>query len=104
MEQINEFQSYSFKLILLLEKFDKSSSPNERKVAASEINKHVESFSKIRNDFENVISKTRFLHNPDGYVRSVTADLANGGVNNEWMFLHETPMNEKVNEWLKSSY
>ena len=101
MEQINEFQSYSFKLILLLEKFDKSSSQSEREMAASQIGKHVESFSKIRNDFENVVSKNRFLNNPDAYVRSVTADLANGGINNEWMFLHETPMNEKVIDWLK---
>jgi hypothetical protein len=101
MDKINEFQAYSFKLILLLEKYDRSSSPTGRQAAASDIIKHVESFSEIRGDLENVISEKRFLKNPDGYVRAVTADLANGGINNEWMFVHETPMNEKITDWLK---
>jgi hypothetical protein len=101
MDKINEFQAYSSRLILLLEKYDRSSSQTGRQNVASELGKYVASFSEIRNDLEDVISEKRFLKNPDGYVRAVTADLANGGINNGWMFVHETPMNKKIAEWLK---
>ena len=100
MNQINEFQIYSSNILLLLEKFDKATSSSERQLTASEIRSYVSSFSKIRAALENVISETRFLKNPDGYVRAKTADLANGGIDNDWMFVYETPMNEKIIKWL----
>lgn len=100
MNQINEFQIYSSNIILLLEKFDNAKSTAERQNIATEIRNYVGTFSNIRNALENVISETRFLKNPEGYVRAKTADLANGGINNEWMFVYETPMNEKINIWL----
>ena len=99
MEKENEFQVYSTKLLLLLEKYDKSSQ-TDKKAVKEEIAGYVNSFQKIRLDLENVISQNRFLKNPEGYVRAKTADLSNGGIDNEWMFLHETPMNGKINEWL----
>jgi len=102
MERINDFQIYSAKLLLLLEKYDRASSTDERKVAAGEIRRYVDSFKVIRKGLEDVISEKRFLKNPEGYVRAVTADLANGGPDNEWMFVHETPMNEKIISWLKN--
>jgi hypothetical protein len=102
MNQINEFQIYSANIILLLEKFDKAGTDTERQVAASEIRSYISSFSKIRKALEEVISETRFLNNPEGYVRAKSSDLANGGINNEWMFVYETPMNEKINNWLNN--
>ncbi len=101
MNQINEFQVYSSNIILLLEKYDAANSPAARQSAATEIRNYVDGFRKIRGELESVISENRFLKNPEGYVRAKTADLANGGVDNEWMFLHETPMNEKIINWLK---
>lgn len=100
MNQINEFQIYASKIILLLEKYDKADAPAVRQIAGYEIRSLVDSFSKIRTNLENVISEERFLKNPDGYVRAKTADLANGGINNEWMFVYETPMNGKIIDWL----
>ena len=102
MDKINEFQIYSSNIILLLEKYDKATSPAEKKSVASEIKSYVDSFGKIRSDLENVISENRFLKNPEGYVRAKTADLANGGIDNEWMFVYETPMNEKILDWLSN--
>ena len=99
MNQINDFQIYASKIILLLEKYDKAKS-YERQTARAEIRNFVSSFRKIRTDLENVISVNRFLKNPEGYVRAKTRDLANGGIDNEWMFVHETPMNEKIIDWL----
>jgi len=104
MNQINEFQIYASQLILLLEKYDKASSSTERQNAKNEIRCYVSSFSQIRANLENVISESRFLKNPEGYVRAKTADLANGGIDNEWMFVHETPMNEKIIRWLDHSF
>ena len=100
MNQIDEFQIYASKIILLLEKYDKAKTAMERQTAGTEIRSYVNSFTKIRTNLENVISEERFLKNPDGYVRAKTADLANGGLNNEWMFVYETPMNEKIIDWL----
>lgn len=100
MNQINELQIYSSNVLLLLEKYDNADTPSMRQSALKEIRSCVISFINIRSAFENVISETRFLKNPNGYVRSKTADLANGGIDNEWMFLYETPMNEKINNWL----
>ena len=102
MEKINEFQIYASKIILLLEKYDNAGSAADKKLAVMEIHNYVETFVRIRGDLENVISETRFLKNPDGYVRTKSADLANGGLNNEYMFVYETPMNEKINNWLKT--
>ncbi|MCE5347675.1 MAG: beta-N-acetylhexosaminidase [Bacteroidales bacterium] len=101
MNQINEFQIYSSNIILLLEKYDKSTSTAGRQSMKTEIQNYVSSFSKIRCTLENVISETRFLKDPDGYIRSKTADLANGGKDNDWMFVYETVMNEKVKNWLE---
>jgi hypothetical protein len=98
MDRINEFQYYSTRLLLLLEKYDNAT---DKKSVLTEIKDHVSGFSKIRSDLEETISQNRFLKNPEGYVRAKTADLANGGKDNEWMFVHETPMNEKLTEWLK---
>jgi hexosaminidase len=100
MNQINEFQIYSSNILLLMEKYDKINSPSGKITAASEIQNYINGFSKIRTSLENVIAETRFLKNPEGYVRAKTADLANGGIDNEWMFVYETPMNEKILKWL----
>jgi len=102
MNSINEFQIYSSKLLLLLEKFDKASLIADKKAMGEAIAVYVDSFGNIRGDLENVISENRFLKNPEGYVRSKTDDLANGGIDNEWMFVHETAMNEKITNWLKT--
>jgi hypothetical protein len=100
MNCINDFQIYGSRLILSFWKYDKAASAAERRSARAEIRSLVNSFSTIRANLENVISQNRFLKNPEGYVRAKTADLANGGIDNEWMFLHETPMNEKIKVWL----
>jgi hypothetical protein len=100
MNQINEFQIYSANIILLLERYDKAGTNTERQSAASEIRSYVSSFSKIRKALEDVISETRFLKNPEGYVRAKTDDLSNGGIDNEYMFVYETPMNEGIRNWL----
>jgi hypothetical protein len=102
MNAINEFQVYSTKLLLLFEKYDKAASSSDKQAAEKEIEDYMNSFMTIRSNLENVISEKRFLKNPEGYVRSVTADLANGGIDNEWMFVHETPMNEKIKDWLNN--
>jgi hexosaminidase len=102
MDRINEFQIYSTNLLLLLDKFDSATSIGDRKTTTRELAAYVSSFYKIRSDLENVISENRFLKNPEGYVRAKTADLANGGIDNEWMFVYETPMNEKIINWLKT--
>jgi hypothetical protein len=100
MSRINDFQIYSSRLFLLLENYDKATTSDKKQSAKKEIAQCVNTFKNIRANLENSISENRFLKNPEGYVRAKTADLANGGIDNEWMFVYETPMNEKISEWL----
>jgi len=101
MNQVNELQSYSAKLLLLLEKYDKASSANRSSVR-NEIEKFANDFQEIRKNFENVFSKTRVLSNPDDYVRDQNQHehLANGTNNDDWMFVYELAINKKINDWL----
>jgi hexosaminidase len=101
MNQVNELQSYSVKLLLLLEKYDKASSANRESVK-NEIGKFVTGFEDVRKNFENVFSQTRILSNPDNYVRDQNQHehLANGTNNSDWMFVYELAMNKKIHDWL----
>jgi len=104
MNQINELQSYSPKLLLLLEKYDKASSSNKEGIK-NEIAKFVTGFQAVRKNFENVFSKTRMLSNPDDYVRDQNQHehLANGTNNDDWMFVYELAINKKINDWLANN-
>ncbi len=103
IEQINELQSYPAKLLLLLEKYDKTNSSTDKQAVRREIKNYVSNFSEIRKKFEDVYSMTRILNNPDDYLldQNHHEHLANGTRNDDWMFVYELAMNEKINEWLK---
>jgi hypothetical protein len=102
MEQINELQIYSAKLLLLLQKFDEANSTNKQ-TAKEALEKYVNDFSEVRKDFENVYSMTRILNNPEDYLpdQNHHEHLANGTTNDDWMFVYELAMNKKIVEWLK---
>lgn len=102
MNQINELQIYSAKLLLLLHQYDNTFSPAAKLAAKQNINKYVSNFAEIRKKYENVFSKTRILSNPAGYIldQNQHHHLANGTVNNDWMFGYELAMNKKINDWL----
>ncbi|MEO6187556.1 MAG: glycoside hydrolase family 20 zincin-like fold domain-containing protein [Ginsengibacter sp.] len=102
LNQINELQAYSTKLLLLLEKYDKAPSAN-RESAKREVANFVTGFKAVRANFENVFSKNRMLANPDDYVRDQNKHehLANGTNNSDWMFVYELAMNKAINDWLQ---
>src|SRR5438270_266150 len=58
MNQINELQIYTAKLLLLLEKYDRAASASDKQTAKQEIRKYVNSFTEIRKKYEEVFSKT----------------------------------------------
>jgi hexosaminidase len=101
MSQVNELQSYSANLLLLLEKYDRAGVRNKQAVR-KELSTFVDGFDKIRRDMEEVYSKTRILGNPEGYQldSNLHEHLANGTNNTDWMYVYELPMNEKIREWL----
>ena len=102
MEQINELQIYPARLLLLLQKFDKANSSKNRQAAKEQVKNYVDSFGDIRKGFENVYSQTRILNNPDDYIldQNQHEHLANGTRNNDWMFVYELAMNERIHHWL----
>jgi hypothetical protein len=101
LNQINELQVYSPKLLLLLEKYDKAPASN-REPVKKELMEFLKSFDQLRANFETVFSKTRFMANPPGYImdQNQHEHLANGTSNSDWMFVYELAMNKKVQDWL----
>jgi hypothetical protein len=59
-------------------------------------------FEQLRKNFEDVFSKTRILNNPAGYLHDQNqhGHLANGTINNDWMFVYELAMNARLKKWL----
>ncbi|MEP7257028.1 MAG: glycoside hydrolase family 20 zincin-like fold domain-containing protein [Flavitalea sp.] len=102
MNQMNELQIYPAKLLLLLEKYDRAVEGSAKKEAQLDLAKYVRQFSDIRKNYENVFSQTRILSNPPSYVidQNQHHHLANGTANNDYMFVYELAMNEKINQWL----
>lgn len=101
MNQVNELQVYSAKLLLLLENYDKASTQNKRNAIAS-LRDYVESFNGIRDQFEKVYAKTRIMGNPPGYLldQNRHGHLANGTNNTDWMFVYELPVSQQIKEWI----
>lgn len=99
MNQINELQIYPARLLLLLDKYDKSSGADKAKMQ-TELLAYVDSFSSIRKTYEGVFSETRFLKNPDGYILDQNLDfmLSNGTNNSDWMYLFELKMNIRLKQ------
>ena len=98
---MNELQIYPAKLLILLEKYDHASGTNKSDVR-EELKKYVTDFDKVRNNYEEVFSKTRFIANPAGYIldQNQHQHLANGTVNSDWMYVYELAMNAKINDWI----
>jgi hypothetical protein len=99
--QLNELQIYPARLLLLFEKFDNATA-TEQASAKDEVKKYSESFPTLRNNFEEVFSRTRMLANPAGYTldQNHHHHLANGTNNSDWMYVYELAMNSKLREWL----
>ena len=96
LDQINELQGYSARLLLLLQKYDAGNDD------LRPIRDCVNSFPAIRNQLEEVYGRTRMMGNPKGYIRDANLHLhlANGTNNTDWMYYYELPMNERVAQWL----
>ena len=98
MNQINELQIYPAKLLLLLEKYDNAS---DKLAAKEDIKRYVTNFNTIKNNYEQVFSKTRIMANPAEYIldQNQHHHLANGTNNSDWMYVYELAMNSKINDW-----
>ena len=101
MSAINELQVYPSQLLLLLHQYDNAGMADEVKYKAA-IRKQVEAFSTYRRNYEAVLSQTRFLFNPPGYILDQNNDtmLANGTNNSDWMHIMEIGFNDTILKWL----
>jgi hypothetical protein len=99
-QQINELQIYPAELLVRLEKYDRAKTSAEKKEAAKSVRSYVNNFSVIRKKYENLITKTRVLHNPSDYVpdQNHHQHLANGTINSDWMYVFELAMNKVILE------
>jgi hexosaminidase len=101
MNQINELQIYPSKLLLVLEKYDRTPEAGKASVR-QEIKKLVEDFGRLRQDYEKVFTQTRILANPKDYLLDDNQHdhLANATNSSDWMYVYELAMNAKINNWI----
>jgi len=98
LDQINELQAYSSKLLLLLKRYDEQGAKED----LQKIRQCLNTFPVIRKQLEQVFARTRMIRNPEGYQRDANLHLhlANGTDNTDWMYYYELAMNKKVDQWL----
>lgn len=101
LNQINELQIYSSKLLMLLGQYDIAEIKDKKEAALTTI-KYVEGFTKLRKNKEEVYAKTRLRGNPEGYKldSNYHHHLANGTNNTDWMYVYELAFNKKILDWL----
>jgi hypothetical protein len=101
MNQINELQIYPARLLLLLEKYDRSSL-SDKQSHIDRIQDYVKNFTAIRKQFEKVFSETRILSKPDDYILDSNHHhhFANATVNSDWMYVYELAMNDAISKWI----
>jgi hypothetical protein len=99
MRAINELQVFPSKLILLLADYDGLKS-GRKKSTEKKLAVYLDSFKKLRADFERVFSVTRILNNPPGYLldENVHEHLANFRNDAGWMHVYELEMINKTRE------
>lgn len=99
--QINELQIYPANLLLLMADYDIAKNARQKKAVSQRLRQQVNDFTAIRQQYEKVFSKTRFLANPVGYQLDQNGHhhLANGTNSSDWMCVFELEMNRKLNSW-----
>jgi len=98
---INEFQTYTSEMLILLQQYDQAAE-KERTIKALRVKKQLEEFPEIRARFEDEYGKTRMMVNPPGYKldSNFHHHLANGTNSSDWIFIYEIAMNKKITDWL----
>jgi len=104
MQAINELQSYPTNLLLLLNQYDLAQQAETKNKIMAEVLRHTGSFQQLRERYENIFSKTRFLDNPIDHILDQNNDpmLANGTNNSDWMHVFELAFNKKIQEWAQT--
>ncbi len=100
MNQINELQNYSTKLLLLLREYDQSGI-GEKQHAKELISNYVDSFKGIRSQFIGVFGKSWLMKQPVDYDATQFDQLLQNTDNNtDWMYVYELCMNKKIAKWI----
>lgn len=104
-EQTNELFHFPTRLLLALEGYDKAVESSQRAIALNRIRTVCDSFSEMRRNLEQVYSKTRFMHQPEGYIADQNHHhhLAALTQNSDWMYLYEIPFIAKIEEWIEKN-
>ena len=101
-EQNNELFYFPAELLLALESFDKAASEAERQAAEQQIRNVCERFRQLRDTFEEVYSRTRFMQYPNGYIADMNhhRHLAALTHDSSWIYLYEIAYLDRIKEWL----
>jgi hypothetical protein len=105
LEEINELQAYSCKLLLLLKQYDEAASLASKNLLLRKIDDYENQFPVVRSHLEKVFAVTRIMDRPAGYQldSNLHAHLASSTYNTDWMYWYELAMNKKVSEWIQAN-
>jgi len=98
-KQVNELVKFSSNIIIALEKLDLS-----KETELNEIKNIQDEFNSLRQNFEEVYSKTRILEKPDSYIldQDHHNHPANQSKNFDWQFFSEIYLLEKIENYYKN--
>ncbi|MEQ6120831.1 family 20 glycosylhydrolase [Reichenbachiella sp. MALMAid0571] len=102
MNQINELQIFSSKLLLALQAFDLEKNKKKRNQSLFQLSKQISDFNLLRKEYEQVFSQTRYLTNPPSYKldMNIHHHIANATNNSDWMYMYELEMIKRVKKKL----
>jgi len=103
-QQLGKLVNYNFELMQALTAFDLAQSNDEETRVLEELKSLTLDFKNLRNELENVYSKTRILNKPKDYIgdQDHHRHPANQTVNFDWQFTSELMLLEKIRTHFQS--
>ena len=101
-EQVNELVGFTPRALLALKAYDKAESTAEEMEAVKALGALKKEFSALRDDFENVYSKSRILNKPSDYIldQDHHVHMGNQSLNFDWQFIGEQIFLDKLDKEL----
>ncbi len=97
-EEITHLLDYNFNLMSKLEALDQTQNAIEERQRIEELQEWVEKFAPVRQQMEEVYSKTRILNKPEGYLldQDHHNHPANQTINFDWQYMGELLVLQKI--------
>jgi hypothetical protein len=101
LSAINDFAVSTAQLLLALEQTDTISRVQQKEGIVA-VMKAIKEFDLVWMNLKRVYSKTRFIGNPQGYVKDVYQHIATMRLDETWLIMFEQEYHKKVQQYLEN--